>query len=568
MRGWQSLMHRRKFVSLTSRSGITVLCAMGAGVDALANKKSETADDSSSNKSEYLKKFGPIDRTLGETAPRQYFGDENTRPHNALWDLEKFLANRKVDGADEETDLVIIGGGASGLFSAYTFRQHKPIVLEQASRLGGNAKGQAWRGIDYALGSAYVDSPHAGHPMATLFDELKLRDVLVPRNDADPVEYRGKLYGKFWEGESDPGSLKLYQQLGRFLEDMAGEKQRPFPLIPALTPGQLESVRHYDQWNLHQLLADACGGKIPQQLDTAIEHYCWSTYAGSAREVSAAGAINFLAQEAEPIWVGAGGNAKILEHLTKRLLSEMPAKNLRTSSLAVKVAVEGSRVVVTYEDAEGKLRRVRAKSAIMACPKFVAARILDGIEPARREAIAKLRYRSYMTANVLINKKMARGPYDVFLLGDARGDFKDVCAAQDRMNGTDFVMANFAQVDAKFNVLTFYRAFPCDGMRAQLNTPNSHDDYRKRFEAQLERDILPMLKLSKSDVVDIRLALWGHALPLTSQGIYRDGTIEALRAPFRDRIFFVEQDNWAYPSLQTGATEVALQKAAIAKAIG
>jgi protoporphyrinogen oxidase len=562
MRGWD-LITRRKLIASGSSSGLALVVAANGGNSLFAASKDKVKGGDPA--AEYLRSFGPIDRTMGDVAPRQFFGDNNTRGHGALWDLESFMKGRSVEGSVEETSVVVIGGGAAGLFSAYNLRKHKPIVLEQAPRLGGNAKGQAWRGIDFSIGSAYIDEPHHGQPMAQYFEELKLKEVLVQRETVDPVEYNGKKYQHFWEGETDPKNKAAYEKVGKCLEDIANEKERQFPFIPSVTPAHLESLKYYDQWSLYEYLCKIAGGPLPAHLDTALEHYCWSTYAGSSREVSAPGALNFLAQEIKPIWCGAGGNSKIVERLISVLMKDVPAANLRTSCLVVDVKVEGSKVLVTYEDGDKKLRQIRAKAAIMSCPKFVAARILRDIEPTRVETIRKLKYRSYMTANLLIDKKMERGIYDIFMIGNGNGDFSDIRKAQDKMNATDFVMANFAQVDAKYNVLTFYRAFPCDNMRAELNQPTAYDSYRKRFEQQIDRDILPLLKLKQKDCVDLRLNLFGHALPLSEKGLYRDDTVTKLRAPFKNRIFFVEQDNWSYPSLQTGATDAALMKADIEK---
>lgn len=587
MKRWQELLGRRDFLRLTGKAGLTVVVGSGAvsalgtaqaageatGGTAAAQPKSKAKSGGAGSRGtptarNFLRASSPIDRTLGDATPREFFGDRNQRPHGALWDLKTYFATHKVEGSDEEAAVVVVGGGVSGLFTSYALRKHKPILLEQAARFGGNAKGQSWRGVDYSLGTAYIDQPHEGAPMHGLFHELGLGEILTKRDTVDPVEYQGKLYTGFWEGETDPSRKHQYAAMSKFFGEMVAEKERPFPFIPSVTAGNLESVRHYDQWDLHTLLSQVVGGKLPEQLETALEHYCWSTYAASAKEVSAAGALNFLAQESNPIHIGAGGNSAIAERVLERLVAELPTKNLRPSSLVVQVKVEGDRTLVTYEDAEGKLRRIRAKAVVMCCPKFVAARVLEGLEPERIAAIQRLRYRSYMTANLLLDRKMERTAYDVFMIKSGKTDLGNVREAQAKMNATDFIMANYAARDAKVNVFTFYRAFPVDGMRAELNTPGAYEDYRKRFETQIEKDILPLMKLEMGDVVDLRLALWGHALPLSEKGLYRTDTVQTLRKPFAKRVFFVEQDNWAYPSTQTGATESVLMKRDIEAVLG
>jgi len=204
----------------------------------------------------------------------------------------------------------------------------------------------------------------------------------------------------------------------------------------------------------------------------------------------------------------------------------------------------------------------------MCCPKFVAAKFLEGIEDERVAAIKKVTYRSYMTANLLLKRKPKALFYDLFMTGDGKTHYQDLAKWQDDINATDFVLANFADHSANHTSLTFYRAFPLDGMRASLNMPEAYETYRKKFEAQIAKQILPLLELSQNDVADLRLTLWGHALPVPKPGMYSDGTIETLRKPFKDRVVFVEQDNWVYPSTQTGATDTILLKDAILKALG
>ncbi len=575
MKRWQQALTRRNFLQLSAGAGTTLLLAgcertpqppkTAAAVPAAAPVAQKTL-----SASEFMQAYGPIDRTLGESSERSFYGDRNERPHGILWNRAGYLASKKVEGPDEETALVILGGGMSGLFSAFRLRAHKPIVLEQAARFGGNAKGQSWRGIDYSIGAAYLDAPHAGSPMAEYFRDLGLDDLLVQRSTPDPVEVQGKLYPKFWEGESEPKFKDKYLKMSRFFASLVAEKERAFPFIPSLEEKHLASVRHYDTFTLRDLLDKVTSG-LPKQLAIALEHYCWSTYAASSTELSAAAGLNFLAQEVEPIRVGAGGNAKVGERLLERLLTTLPQGNLRAKCIGVQVKVEGDRVVVLYEDGEGKLRRIRAKAAILACPKFAVGKMLDGIEPERAQAISELRFRSYMTASVLVNKPMPRGIFDLFMLGRATTDPNNARKSQEEMNGTDLIFANFAAEraakDAAANVLTFYRSFPYDGARAELIGPGAYEQNRKRFEEQIARDILPLLALEQRNIVDIRLSLWGHALPLAKQGIYSGDVVPRLRKPFSSRVFFVEQDNWAYPSTQTGATDVALQQAEIERVL-
>lgn len=457
------------------------------------------------------------------------------------------------------------------------------MILEQAERFGGNAKGESWSGIDYSIGAAYVDEPKPGTSMYRYYQDLNLSSHMAQREGSDPVEAKGKLYSDFWEGGAEPKDAKVYKKLENFFASLVAGKDHAFPSVPAESAAEMESVRYYDKWSLHQIVSKVLGGRIPPHLETMLEHYCWSTYAASSTELSAAAALNFLAHEAMPIRVGAGGNSKVAEILVARLLKELSPQSLRPSSLAVQVDVQNNnRVRILYEDGQQKLREVSAKAVVMCCPKFVVGKILDGVEPTRLKAIKSLNYRSYMTANLLIDAPIEQVGYDIYMTGQAKTDVKNVEKSQRDFNATDFIVANFASPHPNRTVLTFYRAFPYDGGRRELFYPSTqassrhpangadpqsqiYESFRKSFEEQIERQIVPLLKMNPKSVRDLRMARWGHALPVATTGIYRGDTIAQLRAPFRDRVFFVEQDNWACPALTTGATESALISPQVAK---
>lgn len=512
--------------------------------------------------SDFLARFGPIDRSLGDTMEAAFSGDNFDRPHRILWSKADYLASRPLPTSAETTDLVILGGGISGLTTAYLHRQRKPILLEQAARLGGNAKGQSWRGIDYGLGSAYIDKPTPGTPMARFFDEMALSTLMVERKNPDPVEWNGKVHTDFRSGSTEPKYRDKYDRLGKFFTLLHQAKKRGYPEVPCLTKAHRDSANYWDRYTLHGLLDRELGG-LPPHLETLIEHYCWSTYAASARELSAASALSFLANDASTICAAPGGNAAIAERVATQLLASLPAANVRCGALAVDVRVDDSGVDVLYENAAGELKKIRAKAAVFAGPKFVAKRIVQDLEPARLQAINRVKYRAYLVANVLLRGQSQQQFYDLFLTGDGKTKFTDLSQEATAQGATDVILGNFAKPDPDHTVLTLYRALPYDTGRAELFAPTSYRTFREQFETQIRRSILPLLGLKENQVVDLRLTRWGHALPVAPVGTFKDGWVDQLRAPFRKRLFFVQQDNWLQPALKTGITEAYLWQDAI-----
>jgi monoamine oxidase len=539
-----------------------VLKALGAGAAALAFPGLPgcgPADTPGGAADAALDSVGPIDRSLPDPVPARYSGDDYGRAHKILWDKPGYVAAKGgLPEPSEKVPLAIVGGGLSGLASAYLLRKHRPVVLERAGRFGGNSRAESWNGVDYSIGAAYLLKPDAGTALDGLFRELKLAELTREHDGHDPVVWQGRRYPAFWEGETAPAAKGQLARLKRHFVDVAEEKNGWFyPEIPATDPAQRPRLDALDRVTFIRHLEKIAGGRLHPHLETAIEHYCWSSFGASAREIGAASGLNFLTAEVDPILVCPGGNAAIADRLLRRVAAQVPRENLRAGALVVDVRARADGVQVSYEDGQGRFRSLLARAVILACPKFALAKMLHEIEDARLAAIRRLRYHAYLVANVLLKRPVKEDFYGLLLLGEGKVG-ADLAAAAARQNATDAVLATYARPNAERTVLTLYRAIPHDGGRGLVFADGGLAGFRAAFEQQASREILPLLGRSAEDIADIRVARWGHPLPVAAAGLIADRVPEALRAPFRDRVFFVEQDNWALPAFETAVTEALL----------
>jgi protoporphyrinogen oxidase len=505
-----------------------------------------------------LDTISPIDRTLPEgRTPRVFFGDNPHSSHAALWNKSGFIAEKGgLPVPCEERAVVVVGGGVAGLVSAYQLRELNPLVLERDLRFGGNSKGQSWHGIDYSIGAAYFCAPDRGSFFDTLLAEIGLGATWKRRVGEDPVALSGRLVSGFWEGaNSGKRSQHQFEQLTKYCKRLLEGNTERYPDIPVIDESARGYVNSLDRITLREHL-EARMGALNRHLLSAIEHFCWSSFGASSSEISAAAGMNFLASEFADLGVLPGGNAAIAEAVLARLDQSLTPGSLRTGALVVDVRTDESGVTVThYDTATDELRAVRAKALVMACPKFIAAKIVDGIEEDRVAAIQRLEYRAYVVANALVEGSLDYQFYDLFLLGDATTTGMQPINESRARGITDVVFANFASTQRNQTVLTLYQALPYKQGRAELLNDSSYEAIRARFEKQIASEILPLLGIASDRVFDLRIARWGHPLPVAAKGLIADGVVDRIHAPFRERVFFIEQDNWALPAIETSLAE-------------
>jgi len=510
-----------------------------------------------SAETDYLSLVSPINRTLNNYAPPIFSGDDFTRPHQILWDKSAYI--KTIGGLPKpkrKEDLVIIGGGMSGLMSAYLLRDKKPVILEQARRFGGNAKGEAWNGLNYAIGAAYLVKPEQDSGLFKILKELNIvKDWTIKNGSEGHVVLNGKLFENFWAGNSEPKHKATYKRLYDYFMSYINEGGNIFPDYPTEDAKLRQYINKLDQENFKSHLERTIGSSLPPHLATLLEHYCFSSFGGSATEISAAAGINFYAAEFSDIAVFPGGNAYIAEALLKHLYQQLPANNLLPGSLVFSVQAQHNGILVSYIDANNQAQSILAEKVIMSCPKFVAAKLIDSLPPAKLAAISELEYRAYVVANLLINHPINETDYDLYWLGAGKADVSNVAAYAKSRGITDIINANFSSPDRQKTVLSFYQAFPYHGGRAELYAQDSYADMKTKISAQLKNEIYPFYQLTDQDIVDLRLTRWGHPLPLAAVGLLSRGVVDTLRSPIDNHIYFIEQDNWALPAIETVAAE-------------
>jgi len=217
-------------------------------------------------------------------------------------------------------------------------------------------------------------------------------------------------------------------------------------------------------------------------------------------------------------------------------------------------------VEITYETANRELKTIAARSCIVASPKFVARHVVSGLPEKQSEAMARIQYRGYIVANVLLKDRIQSPGYDVFrILGEKPGDAREEAT---KRAFTDVIFGSWAGQDlAGRSVLTLYKPQAYDGARHFLFSPFAHNKHQTHIQESLP-ELLSTLGLRMDQVAGIRMTRWGHSIPLAQAGLLSSGTLKLASQPVAGKIFFANQDNLANPCFETatGTARIAVEQ--------
>ncbi|MBI2605405.1 MAG: NAD(P)-binding protein [Deltaproteobacteria bacterium] len=508
----------------------------------------------------------PFSRVAHPNDSAGFIGDRPSPGHGILWDKKRYLASMGgIPPVTESASVVIVGGGVSGLVAAYALRDLNPVLLEQSSQFGGNAKAERWGDLEYALGSAYISRPEKGSATATMLEELGLlgrsRSEFPPDEEATLV--RGKMFRPLWQGATDPARAREFT---RVRDRLLAIYENEYPAIPAKTAADAARLRELDRMSFAEWVRRDLG-PIHPHLEELFHEYCWDAMGGAYDEVSAAQALNFITADLNGIVAFPGGNATIAEALYRGLESAQPKQNLRPGSFVIDIEPQssGGGVRVTYKAPDGSLKSIHAKACIVTSPKFIAKVLISGMPSEQQEAISRLEYRAFLVANVLLDGEIPSSSFGMFHLRGRVPQSPDetVKMASERAY-TSVVFANWAAGHGSSkSVLTLYKPFPYKGGRFELSKPDAYQIARARFEKAIPK-LLRSFDADPKRVAGLRILRMAHAMPVAAQGLLADGTLELAARTVAGRIFLAQQDNWANPCVET-ALAVALQAAGQAR---
>jgi monoamine oxidase len=415
-------------------------------------------------------------------------------------------------------DVVIVGGGMSGLSAAYFLGDKNFLLLEKEEHWGGNAYGEDYQGQGFATGSAF---DFRGSEADRLAQELGLKQL--PINNSDPTIVKGKWVADTWRSGLDelPYSATVRESFKKFRKDMLALKMN-------------QDAEKFDNEPLTKYL-DGYAPEIKEWWDT----YGPSNWGARAAETSAfvglgdlqeIGAENF---EDHRVTLPGGNGA-----ITKRLAENLESKHReQLVGGATVVAVEQGKgqVNVTYFHA-GQMKAVTAKAVIMTSPKFITSRLVADIPDEQQEAMKSVRYIPYPVVNLIFDKPVYNRGYDTWCPGNT---FTDIVVA-------DWTVRNEHGYKQKSNILSFYTPLR-ESERYKLLTIEGC----QKLAAGVVHDFQRLSPEFNVDPVEVHLYRRGHPLFMSVPGNFT--RIRPVASRPMEFVFFANTDSISRVSDISGA---------------
>ncbi|MBL8956896.1 MAG: FAD-dependent oxidoreductase [Myxococcaceae bacterium] len=304
-------------------------------------------------------------------------------------------------------DVLIVGAGAAGLSAAWRLRGagvDALAVCELDADAGGTARAGHNAVTAFPWGAHYLPAPLTPRgPVPRLLRELgvmhddgSFAEEALIHEPEERLYYRGTWYeGLYLRAGASADDLA---QLARFEEQMAAfadardAKGRRAFTVPVAACSDDAEWAQLDRLSMAEWLANE--GYTSPRLTWLVDYGCRDDYGATAAGTSAWAAIwYFAARHGNAGFLSwPEGNGRLIAQLKKSVEAQQLQTGLLVHTLSRR---DDGRWLAHAVDAKRAPHGLLAKTVVLACPRFIAARLLG--EPSLASAF---RYSPWVVANL------------------------------------------------------------------------------------------------------------------------------------------------------------------------
>lgn len=328
-----------------------------------------------------------------------------------------------VSAVENSHDVIIVGGGISGLTSAYYLKNYNTVLLEKETRIGGRTVAGTHNNFTYAMGTEYLGPPDG--PLEAMIRDLSLTQKEIP--SPTDAAWRNNTY--YW---GEDGIFKMY------IENSDLETFNRFGQTILQYISQYKDVPDLDMTSEIASLDNLTARQWLNQLGfTGIyqERYNVASKGLFGATIDEISALSFIPEIAFDFYGFQGvSNVEDLDNevptpgteststysfetgiteLTNAIGNSL-GTSLKTGSTVLNVRMLNGKYIVTYKDSSNNYHSLESKVVVMATPAPVTLNIASSVLTDQKKTIMQqIPYVSFITIALFSNTAIFDKAFDL-----------------------------------------------------------------------------------------------------------------------------------------------------------